>query len=458
MKTTVIKSIIAIILAITITASCCACSNDTKNATTTDTRVGDALISGEDSRPNAKELCALYQEGVWGGEFISDSKSCNCVSIKDGQLYINCEKSYYIPDTPVEDQSYVFVGQTSAGTWVTNEEKIALYNKGNLITEIKTPFERFAYVANIFGDNIATYDGNGSLFVYDENGCTKYASFDVIDVWIHNDTLHVYYYSNANNECCCLEVNSDGDVVRNDTSNRVAGYKPQATTRNRTTTTEENANLQLAKLYQTNKWDGKFQYFSDLDRYAAVNSSGFIVVNNKTTAINVAIPYTQHLDKSGYNWDKDSDNNVFILESGCLKKYTNGDMVANIKIGDFEGGEILYMTDSKIAAKLYCNEMFALAIVDMDKKEATLIKDGLLDVRCAYDSLYLLDSDHVGYEIDDWYEQDIQKINVEKVMEDISFISHHEDESEGFVIANSFGLYGSIGKIYGPYCEDYTTK
>lgn len=441
-----IKAAIAAIMAIVIVLSLCACGVKENVLPEADTRIADALIAGENYTPDAHELSKLYNEGVWDGKFICDKQSVSCASVEDGRLWINC-KFAFLPDAEgAQPEVSSFIMKNENGTWAKSDKGITLYDKGEVKKIIAVPFGSiYNYSAMPFGDFIVAYDYESLLFIYDENGETIFASKEAIDAAIVEDKLYV----------CTLNenyiINKDGSIIET-TSADIACRQPQARYTGNSPANMDIDPYEMVEAYQKGNWDGEYKYFPMTDNYALVDYYGFVVVNNEKTTANVNLPMHTSL-KTGTDWAKGKDDDMYVIIGNNLHCYQKGDLLMEATIADnIDGGEILYYTgEHKVAVKAYTNDGFAVSIIDLENSTSTLVQDHLLDVRCAYNTIYTLDKEGNGYTIN--WTKDQPK--AELTMTEVDFISHHADESAGFVVKNHFGFYGTIGKIYGPYCEPY---
>lgn len=442
----IIRAAIAAIMAIVIVLSLCACGakENREDLPKADTRVADALNGGKNSTPDAHALCRLYSEGVWDGKFICDRQSINCASVEDGQLWINCKFALISDAEGAEPEASSFIVKTENGTWAKSDIGITLYDKGKIKKVIAVPFGIYGYTAVYFSKFIVAYDYESLLFVYDENGETIFASKEAIDASIVDDKLFVCTLDNN------FIINSDGSVIEKASSDIACRAAQAGYTGNSPAKMDIDPST-MVEAYQAGNWDGKYRYFPMTDKYALVDYDGFVVVNNEKTTANINLPVHTSL-KAGADWEKGKDG-IFVIIGDNLCNYKNGDLLKEATIAEnINGGEILYYTDDKVVIKVYTNDGFAVSIVDLESRISTIVQDHLLDARCAYDTIYTLDKEGNGYKID--WAKDQSK--AEKVMEEVDLVSHHADEGEGFVIKNRFGFYGTIGKIYGPYCEPYS--
>lgn len=442
-KTASVPSIVtAILLVLFIAAfSLVGCGTTTNNTdaettspSTTDTGKETTSDYNDSISFDEASLVTAYCNGTWDGSFISSDE--HCASIEDGQLWIDCRSTDFIPDLgPYEDHPWYYetINHSANGTLVLDSELciIELWSKGTRLEKIVVPSDTYYTYVYKVGEVIVSRYGS-QMWVYEQDGYKLHNLDNIIDVYQDSDGK--LYYSTFENKN--YEITSSGKIVELSSTYvrfpRSQGKVVEA----------ENKQLltQVFNLYCATEWDGSCKIINEND-FVAVDYYGRIYHNNIWVG-DISLGTEKHFTDYGWNMNI-SDEVSYYLDGTHLVRYERG-KTTYVDIPDGEG-EIRWTTETeteKVVVWLYNG---TLLIVEGEK--VNVVSTSALDMNVAYDTMYFMEGNTV-YSLD-WY----NVASPEVYFEGAYAVSPHEDEAEGAIVPYELAndRYYGYSNIYSPY-------
>jgi len=427
--------VVSIALALTLILSLTACGS--KDTTGTDTQTTSANTSDTNTDADSinfdeKSLVVAYCTDTWDGTFFSNEE--HCASIQDGQLWIDCKSTDFIPDMgPYEDHSwhYEVIDHSANGTWIFDSELcvIELWSKGTRLEKIVVPSDTYYTDVYKVGEVLVARHGE-KLWVCEQDGYDLHNLDNIIDVYQDSDGK--LYYSTFENKN--FEITASGEIVEL-TTTYVRFPRKQGTV---VEAKNKQILTQIFNLYCATEWDGSCKIINEKD-FVAVDYYGRIYHNNQWVG-DISLGTEKRFSTYGWNMDI-SDEVSYYLDGTHLVRYERG-KTTSVDIPDGEG-EIRWTTKTeKVVVWLYDG---TLLIVEGEK--VNVISTSARDMNVAYDTLYYMEGDTV-YSLD-WY----NVASPEVYFEGAYAVSPHEDEAEGAIVPYELAndRYYGYSNIYSPY-------